>query len=72
LGHALFKPLSPGGSPLSQTAQKIGQRLALVLNVEHVAMTRNVSQGYPLPGTQSRTCISDGIAGIEPLRFGIQ
>ena len=71
-GHALFKPLPPGGSPLRQTAQKIGQRFALVLNVEHVAMTRGVSQGCPLPGPQSSTGISDGIVGVKPLRLGIQ
>jgi hypothetical protein len=53
---------SPG-----EVAQRVGEPLALVLDVKHIAMAGRVTPGGLLPGAQALGRIGNGVVGREPL-----
>jgi hypothetical protein len=64
--------LAPRGGTLGEARQRVGEPVALVLDVEHVAMARRVAPGGPLPGAQALASIGDRVVGPQPLLGGIQ
>src|SRR5208282_5721451 len=50
----------------------IGQALALLLNVEDIAMAWGVGQSCYLTGPQSLPRVGDRVIGIKSLRIGIE
>ncbi len=64
--------LAPGRGALGEARQRVGEALALALDVEHVAMARRVAPGGPLPGAQALPGIGDRVVRIEPLLGGVQ
>ena len=62
-----FELLAPcAGSP-GELAQCIGERLALVLDVKHIAVTGRVAPGGFLSGPQTLARIGNRVVGSEPL-----
>ena len=55
--------LAPRRGALGKACERVGQALALALNVEHVAMARRVAPGRPLPGAQALSRIGDRVVG---------
>ena len=64
--------LAPRRGALGEARQHVGEPLALVLDVEHVAVARRVAPGGSLPGAQALPGIGDRVVRIEPLLGGIQ
>lgn len=62
-GHDRWNRHLPPGS--GTAGQYIGQTLALLQDVKHVAMTRLVLPNNLLSGAQSSTLVSHRIVGIE-------
>ena len=58
--------MSPDPVPidtLGEALQRVGQLLALALDVEYIAVVRRVAPGCPLPGAQALRGIGDGVIG---------
>ncbi|OXJ06570.1 hypothetical protein [Burkholderia sp. AU6039] len=58
----------PHGQPL----QGVGERLALALDMEHIAVAGCLTPGSPLPGAQALARIGNRVLGCEPLLLGIE
>jgi len=57
---------------LGEARQRVGEALALALDVEHVAVARRVAPGGPLPGAQALPGIGDRVIGPQPLRGSVE
>jgi len=64
--------LAPRGGALGKVLQRVGEALALALDVKHVAVARRVAPGGPLPGAQALPGIGDRVVGPQPLPSGVK
>ena len=58
---------SPG-----EVAPRVGEPLALVLDMKHIAVAGRVAPGGLLPGAQALRRIGNGVVGREPLLCRVQ
>jgi len=63
---------APGRGACGKALQRVGEALALALDVEYVAVAGRVAPGGPLPGAQALPGIGDRVVGTEPLRGGVE
>jgi len=63
---------APRRGTLGAAQPRVGQALALALDVEHVAMARRVAPSRPLPSAQVLPCIGDRVIGPQPLHGGVE
>lgn len=64
--------LAPRRGALGEARERVGEALALALDVEHVAMARRVAPGGLLPSAQALPGIGDRVVRIEPLLGSVQ
>src|SRR3954464_13339419 len=58
--------VAPRCGTLGKARQRVGEALALALDVEHVAVARRVAPGRLLPGAQAPPGMGDGVVGPQP------
>jgi hypothetical protein len=68
----VFQPLPTRDGSLGQARQPVDQSLALVVDMENIAMARGVPQSGSLSGSQTGPGIGDGIFRLESPGVGVQ
>ena len=53
--------------PLAIRGSDVGQGLELLQDVKHIAVTRRIGPGSPLPRAQASTRVGNGVLGNQPL-----
>src|SRR3954452_4169139 len=64
--------LAPRRGARGKARQRVGEALALALDVEHVAVARRVAPGRLLRGAQAPPGIGDGVVGPQPPLGGVE
>lgn len=67
-----LQPLTPGHGALGKARQRVGETIALPLDVKHIAVARRITPGRLLPGAQALPGISDRMVRLQSPRGGVQ